>query len=194
MSDEPYTFEQVAAGFVAKAARYAGYRYGRYGVTKDDAAQEIYVWLYGEGRRKVESWLEASPQRTTRIYRSMLDVAIGYGEREKATAAGYSPDDVYWYSPSSIEGLMPLVVDPTYTRPNGAVDELLAMVLDIRRVLSPDDIEYFIYKDEADPSWRDMIRSVVDRLGGSRPYVGRRKALSNAAALAITKGAYDEAA
>jgi hypothetical protein len=187
---ESYTFDQIATLFVRKAANYTGHRYRLYGVEADDVAQEIYVWLYGKGKAKVERWLEASPQQTTRIYRSMLDRALGYAEQEKAAKVGYRVDDVAWYSPSTIEGLMPLVLDETFTQENGHVGELITMVIDIRRVLSTDLHDYFLEHDNTDDAWDDNVRLVVDKLGGDRPYVGRRRVMSNAQTQAITSEAY----
>lgn len=190
MSDV-YTFEQISSLFVRKAAGYTAHRYRLYGLEADEIAQEIYVWLYGKGKAKVERWLENEPQQTTRIYRSMLDKALGFAEREKAAKVGYHPDDVYWYTVSSVEGLMPLVLDDTYTQENGHVGELLTMVVDIRRVMTFDDLDYFIKHDESDADYRDQLQVLVNRLGGDRPYVGRRRVMSNAQAQAITTGALE---
>jgi len=186
-----WTFETVAASFVRKAAGYTGYRYRNYGVEPEDVISEINVWLFGDGRPKVEKWLGNEPQQTTRIYRSMLDVALKYAESEKANRVGYKPDDVWWYTKTSVEGLMPLALDPTYTQANGHVGETLTMVVDIRRVMTPEDHDYFTYCDDTDPDWSERLTDLVNRLGGQRPYVGRRKVLSNATAQAITETGYD---
>jgi hypothetical protein len=183
-----YTFDQISTLFVRKAAAYVGHRYRLYMVEPDDVAQEIYVWLYGDGKDKVEKYLDRRPQQTTRIYRSMLDKAIIFAEREKAEHVGYHPDDVYWYTVSSIEGLMPLVLDPTYTQENGHVGELLTMVVDIRQAMHRADVDYFLEHDDTDPLWRESVQSLVDRLGGNRPYIGRRRILTNAQAVALTHG------
>lgn len=187
MSDDPYTFEQIAATFTRKAAVYVANRYRNYGVEADDAQQEIFLWLYGKGTAKVERWLANEPQQTTRIYRSMIDQAVRYAEGEKAARVGYKVDDVYWYTPSSIEGLMPLVLDDTYVQENGHVGELITMVVDIRRVMQPDDYEFFTQNDESDVRWTDRVQTLVNRLGGDRPSIGRRRVISNAQAQAITR-------
>jgi len=187
VSDDVWTFEQVEATFTRKAAVYVANRYRAYGVEADDVQQEIFVWLYSKGRKKVERWLANEPQQTTRVYRSMLDQGIRYAEREKAAKVGYNPDDVYWYTPGTVEGLMPLVLDDTFVQENGHVGELITMVIDIRRVMTPDDYWYFANNDESAPDWRDRVQVLINRLGGDRPYVGRRRAMSNAQAIAITK-------
>jgi hypothetical protein len=182
-----YNFEQIATAFVTKATNYVAWRYRHYGVERDDVQQELYVWLYGTGRPKVERWLESNPQQTTRIYRSLLDAGMGYAEGEKAAKVGYKVDDVYWFSPSQVTGLMPLVLDSTFVQENGHVGELITMVIDIRRVIGTGELyDYFMQHSETDPAWDDNVQTVIDKLGGDRPFVGRRKAMSNAKATAIT--------
>lgn len=186
MSTE-YQFADIAAAFTNKAASYVAWRYRHYLVDRDDVMQELYVWLYGEGRVKVEKWLANEPQQTTRIYRSLLDVGIGYAEQEKAVKVGYKIDDIYWYSPSQVTGLMPLVLDATFVQENGHVGELITMVIDIRRVLGTGELyDYFMNHTDTDLAWDDNVQTVIDRLGGDRVYVGRRKAMSNARSQAIT--------
>lgn len=181
-----YSFEDIAAAFTRKASNYIGHRYRIWGIEPADVGQEIYLWLYGKGASKVRKWLDNEPQQTTRIYRSMLDVGITYAEREKATKVGYHVDDVYWYTPSAVEGLMPLVLDPTFTQENEHVGELITMVIDIRRVMKPDDFEWFTENDSEHVDYAERVRVIIDRLGGDRPHVGRRKVMTNATAQAIT--------
>jgi hypothetical protein len=188
-----YTFDDMP-GFVSKAAGYVAYRYRNYGVEADDVQQEIYVWLYGKGRSKVERWLGNEPQQTTRIYLSMLDVGRKYGEKEKAAKAGYRPEDVWWYTPASVESLMPLVMDSTYTQANGHVGELITMVMDIRSAVQEAGLSEFFEQfgaEEEHPDYRVNVMLVLDRLGGERPIVGRRRAMSNAQAQAVTSEAYE---
>ena len=187
MSDAPYTFDQVAATFTRKAAVYVANRYRNYGVEFDDVQQELFVWLYDRGKKKVERWLANEPQQTTRIYRSLLDQGIRYAEREKAAKVGYSADDVYWYTPGTITGLMPLVLDDTFVQENGHVGELITMVVDIRRVMTPEDRDYFLFADEEWADWADRVQVLINRLGGNRPHVGRRRVMSNAQSIAITR-------
>ena len=182
-----YEFPDIAAAFVAKAANYIAWRYRHYGVECEDAQQEMYLWLYGEGRPKVEKWLANEPQQTTRIYRSLLDKGIQFAEGEKAERVGYKMDDIFWYSPAQVTGLMPLVLDATFTQENGHVGELITMVIDIRRVIAGNDLyDYFMQHADTDVQWNDNVQTVIDLLGGARPYVGRRKAMSNSRAIAIT--------
>lgn len=189
---------------VFKAAGIASGRYHRYGVTFEDFTNEIYAWLY-EHRAKVRGWLNAKPQRTTRIFRSFLDVALHYGEIEKAARVGYDPEDVTWYSPSLVEGLLPLALDDEFypemiqesdqggklstRKPPSEGDDLLVRVLDIRRALDKTGLrDWFMEHEPAiDDIWTGRIGQLVDYLGGERPYVGRRKPLTNSEAQAITR-------
>jgi hypothetical protein len=177
-----WTFDEVSVAFVRKSSGYIANRYRHWSIDSDDIASEIHVWLYGKGTEKVQRWLANEPQQTTRIYRSMLDKGLEFAEKEKASKVGYHVDDVHWYTPSAIEGLMPLVLDPTYVQEKGVIGDLITMVLDIRRVMTPDDVEWFTDNDPDD----EHVRVLVDRLGGARPYVGRRRVISNAPATAIT--------
>lgn len=205
MTQKHYTFDEIATSFVIKAGRYTVRRYGYYGVTYADASQEVLEWLYGSGEPKVRRWLAASPQQTTRIYRSMLDRSLGYAERVKAARCGYEVDDVTWYTPSMVEALMPLVFDDTFTgkapqdgdttksgKPENEKGDLLVLVIDIRRAieLAPEWVGNILRHDNADERYDDAIRTVVNVLGGERPYVGRRRPVSNAQALAMTGSEY----
>lgn len=180
------------AGFVAKAARFVAHRYRSY-VEEADVSQEIYLWLYGEGRPRVERWLDSEPQQTTRVYLSLLDAGRKYAEREKAAKVGYRPEDVWWYTPASLAALMPLAMDPAFTQQNGHVGELLTMVVDIRTAVQ--DAGLFSFFEQASEEHDDYpvnILLVLERLGGERPAVGRRRALSNAKAQAVTARLTDE--
>lgn len=204
MSDETYTFEDISERFVHKAAGYVAWRYRAYGVEVTDLRQEMYAWLYGEGASRVRKWLRSSPQQTTRIYRSLVDAGVSYGEAEKAEKVGYDSDDVMWYSPTLVEGLMPLVLDETFDGdmpvegaesgrkskqvPHEAGNGL-AMVLDIRRALDklPDWVETCLRHEERGLGrWDDAVLAVVNFLGGSKPTIGKRKVLTNVAAKALT--------
>lgn len=198
-----YEWEDLDS-LVFKAAGIASKRYHRYSVTFEDFTNVIYTWLY-DHRTKVRGWLSASPQRTTRIFRSFLDEALRYGEIEKATQVGYDVEDVAWYSPSLVEGLLPLALDDdwypeavqdgeqnsktTSRKPPNEGGDLLAMVLDIRRALKGTKLKSWFLEHEPDAGdiWIGHIGHLVDYLGGDRPYVGRRKVLSNSEAQAITR-------
>jgi hypothetical protein len=81
---------------------------------------------------------------------------------------------------------MPSVLNPNFTEKNGKIGELITMVVDIRRVMTPDLYEYF---ENADPEVqydRGPVQELINRLGGSsRPH--QRRSISNANAAYITK-------
>lgn len=182
-----YLWDDIERSFVRKAARSTFRRYAQYGVALEDITQEINAWLWGDGKSKVEKWLGLEPQRTTRIFRSMLDVAKSYAEHEKSLAIGYEEDDVYWYTPGVVEILLPYATktdwngEPEQSETSGRSGkplhergDFLAMVMDVRRALhagySPSD-----------------VHGITDFLGGQRPTIGARKAISNAQAQALTE-------
>jgi hypothetical protein len=178
-----WTYEEIVKVYSQKVARYVVRRYHTYGVELDDVQQEIELWLF-LNEEKVRRWLDNEPQQTTRIYRSMLDAATKYAEREKAQKVGYSVVDVYWYTHNNITNLMPHVLNPDFTEENGRIGELITMVLDVRRVLTPDLIEWFHHHDSEDRLWRSQVGEVIARLNDQKP--ARRRVLSNAHAQHIT--------
>lgn len=200
MTDAPLTFTDVSDGLVPKAARYVSGRYRAYGVTADDVLQEMMCWLYGNGATNVRRWLAKSPQQSTRIYRSIVDVGRSYTEREKAARVGYEPDDIFYYTQATVEGLMPLVLDETYDGSSGLADnptgkkhkkapgdgdELLAAIMDIRRAIKacrPWVRDVFQNGEPGVIHWDDAVLAVINHLGGEAPCVGRRRVQSNAAA------------
>ncbi|MGZ4556810.1 MAG: hypothetical protein ACXVXZ_13885 [Mycobacteriaceae bacterium] len=190
MSRRLYTFDDVADTFVRRTAVALGDRYRHWGVDVADVQQELWLWLYGVGEVKVQRWLGNSPQQTTRINRSLWHQGSKYCEQEKAARVGYEVDDVQWYSESLVEGLLPLAQDPTFDgtpekqgepdagggRSNKLPEErsdLLTMVIDIRKAAEKVD------------SWD--VQAIVDYLGGNRPFVGRRRPMSNAQCQAVTR-------
>lgn len=186
-----YTVDQVLTSFVQKAANYCASRYRGYGVTADDCAQEIYVWVYDRGLPKIERWLASDPQQTTRVYMSMLDAARRYAEDEKARVAGYRPDDVAWYSVSLVESILPLAMDSSEDEYLTVDGTWQAMIVDVRRAVEgTHQTDFFTENDATHPAWDDHVQRLVDYLGGNRPRVGRRKVLTNAASQAITAEAY----
>ena len=190
-----YTWAEVETAFVQKAATGVFNRYKRYGITKDDCVSEIHVWLYGRGGDRVRKWLANSPQQTTRIYRSFYSEAQNYAEREKAQRLGYEVDDVAWYSPSLVEAMLPLALDPTYDCDGDTNNPMMISVIDIRRALEMLDDWVSIaveLEDSESDRFADGIRAVVAALGGPRPFVGRRRPISNAHAAAITGADYGD--
>ena len=195
-----YTFSDMEI-FVAKAANWTARRYSDYGVEFDDAAQEIRMWMFAGGDKKIRKWLKSQPQQTTRIYLSMLDVARGYAERQKADLSGYKIEDVQWYSVPLLVDLLPMAFDPTFTgevsesenksytksrKPPQEGNNLLVMVIDVRSALehSAPWVRSSLRRNPQEP---EALAQLLNELGGSRPYVGQRHVISNAHAQYITR-------
>lgn len=183
-----YTWDEVESSFVRKAAWWGYKRYSAYGVSFDDVTQEVNLWLWGSGKKKVEKWLSLEPQRTTRIYMSLLEAARKYGEAEKAASLGYEVDDLYWYTPAMVETLMPYAKKADWAgetnhaeatgrnpKPLHERGDFLAMVMDVRRALKAG---YGVHQYD----------EIADFLSGTPAFTGSRKVLSNAQAVALTRG------
>lgn len=181
-----YTWDDVERAFIVKAANWTVGKYKHYGVIRDDVVGELYAWLYGKGKARVERWLGNDPQQTTRIYASLVDVAKGYAEAEKAAYLGYEPEDLTWYTPAIVEALLPYAKNPNWTgeaeqaevksrnpKPLHERGDFLSMVMDVRRAMK---------------AVGTYVPAIVEYLGDHRPgYVGSRKAMSNAQARVITE-------
>lgn len=182
------TFEDVIASMIPKAAYICFKRYRRFQLPAEDFRSEMYVWVYGDGNAKVLRYLDNG--QNFRLYRSLVDKGCEWGEREKAHTVGYSVDDVFWFTPRMVEGLMPLVLDDTFTQEDYRLGELATAVVDIRRVLRPADRLFFLENDNDSPLWGDAVARVINALGGRSPFQ-RRRVMSNAQAQAITRDTVD---
>lgn len=180
----------------------AGYR--RY-VEPADVYQELMAYVFGDGKKALEKLVKEGDE--FRIQRALYGAAKQFCEREKAAQSGYSFDDVAWYSPVKLADLIPLALDPEWDGLTGEGDEasgfgavdgreggtLLAMVADVRRVLGTGwSVSRFNPETE---SGLANLEWLADRLGGEFPESpgyqrGRRRAISNAKARAITEGGY----
>lgn len=197
MSEKPiYDLQDVAQKFTVKAARRTVLQYRRYGATVEDAVSEMYVWLYDEGRRKVDRWLRSRPQQTTRIYYSLYDVGMKYGESQKAQSLGYSTDDIHFYTRAQVEALIPLALNSHYdgvqaldkvreidinanvarrSKDLSETGDQLAMVMDVRRAVSA------IHNTDPD--------AICNWLNGQ--WGQGRRAMTNAHAMAVTGSEWD---
>lgn len=209
-----YTFEETEQ-LARKAAAHVAKSYGRHGTSYDEALSDIHEWMYTPRyRSKIDRWLASSPQQTSRIFWSFVSAAQREAEKRKAEMHGYEVDDVAWYTPQVIISLLPLALDPDYdgiaapdrerkvdlnenaakrTPNHGETGNTLAQVIDIRRAIAglPDWVAVGVSSDPGLPDVSAVL-AIVQYLGGPRPYVGRRRVISNATAIAITRGEYDE--
>lgn len=206
-----YTFDETEQ-LARKAAGQVARSYGRHGTDYDTALSDIHEWMYTPRHRdKIGRWLASSPQQTSRIYWSFISAAQKPAERRKAEMHGYDVDDIDWYTPQLVKSLLPLALNPNYdgmATPDreGKVDlnekaakrtpnyaetgDTLAQVMDIRRAIAglPSWVVVGVSTDEISAS---SVEAIVQYLGGPRPFVGRRRVVSNATAQAMTGADYD---
>lgn len=185
MSAEDY---EILKGIVQRVAANISTRYGDY-ANRHDAASEMWVWLshYGRAAEMVEA---LNGGDDTVVSATLWNVGRRYAEREKAHRVGYEPQDQAYYTEDRIQELLPYAQDeswdglytplvekdPTMPRgknPTGDGADFLAQVLDIRRAAARVN------------GWD--IGRLLNELGGERPFVGRRRVLSNREALVVTK-------
>lgn len=153
-------------------------------VTVDDLIQQLHAEALGDRqiRRK------AAVNDTLGVRLMLHAAAVDYCETQKAVAVGYSRDDQAWYSAESVERLLPLACDPLFdgtahfgddndaggkkSKPSGDQANLLVQVIDIRRAIA---------------AVGHGVDAIVRFLGGSAPGEFRRRALSNTAAVGVTR-------
>lgn len=190
---------------ISHVAKQAARTYGQW-TTYDDLLQEIHTYQLANVKR-LEKWLAAG--ETFRIFRAYFGVAKQYGEREKAAQSGYRFEDVAWYDPLRLEDIIPLAMNPGWDGLTGERGDaempgarvtgseggtLLAMVLDVRRVLSGKKFLVTDF-DSSTPEGRGRLEWLCVQLGGEYPAAegytpSRRKAISNEAAIARTGDGY----
>lgn len=127
-------------------------------VDPKDAEQEMWVWYYSKGYE-----LDTEPC----IFQAW-SVARGYCLKEKAVKLGYSPDDVYFYTRSTVEALIPQTLmsglpetavrdnQPRARRPAGEGGDLAAHIMDVRRAmgrLDPADRRFMAYHSQGDETF-----------------------------------------
>lgn len=182
-----YDLESCATIFTRKAAGTVARKYHPH-INVDDLHQDLALWVLAEGRERVERWMASRPQQTTACYRALVRQGTRLAERIKAETVGYSVDDVAWYSSKLVESLLPDALNPSYAGSEGVTDtpagDWMAMVLDVRRVLTDRQKRFFADGEGGGDAWSGEVGNVVARLGGLRP--GRRRVMSNAAAQAVT--------
>lgn len=208
-----YTFEETEQ-LARKAAGQVARSYGSHGTDYDTALSDIHEWMYTPRHRdKINRWLAHEPQQTSRIFWSFVSAAQRPAEKRKAEMHGYEVDDVEWYTPQLVASLIPLALDQNYDgmatpdrerkvdinenaarrSPNhGEAGNTLAQVIDIRRAIAalPDWVAVGLSSDTGESDVSSVL-AIVQYLGGPRPYVGRRRVVSNATAQAMTGREYD---
>lgn len=175
-------------------------------VVRDDVYAEIYLY-YLDNQRRMERWRDEGEK--FRLFRALYGAGRKYAETEKAQQSGYEFSDIAWYEPVQLWRLLPLALNAEWdglTGDDGEVNDggsqptgseggtLLAMVCDIRRVLRGKKMMLDDFNPEKDGG-QENLEWLGRLLGGEYPsapgYVpGRRKALSNAQAIAQTERVY----
>lgn len=116
--------------------------YGKY-VEFEDISQDIWLYRLGAGKKTIDRYAAAGNGKA--IAATFRSVARRYCEIEKAARSGYEYRDVAWYTPSQVEDLLPLALDPGWDAIDAAAGDggdkaeygtLLAMVMDVRRAIS----------------------------------------------------------
>ena len=74
-ADAPMTFDDVVQRHVGTIVHRT---HVRYGVDADDIRQELLLWMYGDGRARIERWLAAEPQQVVRLFYQLTSVAKTY--------------------------------------------------------------------------------------------------------------------
>ena len=188
---EVLTYDEALGWFIPKVSKSIAKKYGRYGVTAEDATQELWVWILSDGRdgqtgeQRIRRWLSKDPQQLVSLERAM-EHAIGregFAEREKSRVAGYKVSDVFWYSPQNVADMLELLEDPGYphgSRPSSGDDpgalwdeNLAAMAADVERAL--------LHTRSGDP---DTLAGWLNDKKGQ--FAGKRKVLANSTAVAYT--------
>lgn len=164
---EFFTLQDVYDTFVPSIA-YQVYRRYREHVSARRVGVAAWAWADSH-EAKIEGLLAKSPQRVRQVRQGIEDACRVYCEKQKAKQLGYSLDDVYWYTPGVVSELLPMAMNPAWkptdetleqdgkpkrSKPAREGNDLLAMVLDVRRAYE---------KVGSDPS------AIVDFLGGRRP-------------------------
>lgn len=178
-------------------------------VDRGDVEQELHLYAVGPGKKHLDKLVADGDE--FRIQRALFGAAKQFCEREKAAQSGYSFEDVAWYSPLKLADLIPLALDPKWDGLTGEGDEsaaygstdgreggtLLAMVADVRRVVFRPGGYLPKTADAYDPETElglENLERLADLLGGDYPeapgYGRGRRAISNAAARAITENGY----
>lgn len=165
-------------------------------VDRDDVQQELALWMITH-EDLVRKWRE---HEWGGLWKSLINCARAYCEREKAYVHGYEPEDVFFYSLGHLQMLLPQVFEEDWGYPTSSEvigqrglgdpatgGDLMTMVVDVRRALKGlDDASVALLQLAAEYGFDyDMmsvngnavkvkvyraLRRLQDRLGGPNPY------------------------
>jgi hypothetical protein len=102
----------------------AAKRWGRH-ADRDDIQQELAVWCLRHPH-KIEEWLSGTDDERKRgqgkLGLTLRREADKYVRREKASAAGYSVDDEFFYNTGIVDAVLPGVLEDDWTEPPAPED------------------------------------------------------------------------
>lgn len=122
-------------------------RYRAY-VDRDDIVQELTLYALGPGLKRLSKMVEQGAEPYA--VKALCSAGRLFCEREKAAKCGYEFEDVAWYTPDRLAGVVDVALDESWDGLTGEQEDdaglhgrsdpaegntLLAMVVDVRRAL-----------------------------------------------------------
>lgn len=96
---------------VASVANEFARKFGRYGVEREDLAQEMRVWIFRHPAKLAE-WEESEEGAEKPLARTLRNEALDLCQRWKADYLGYSVNDLHYYSRKELQKvLLPALFD-----------------------------------------------------------------------------------
>jgi len=175
MSNE-WTLERA----VQTVTRQKVHKYRAY-VEAQDVSQELWAYVYGAGKTRIEGWRLAGDW--TRVMLALHGAGRQYCEAQKAHREGYNFEDVAWYSPHMLADLIPYALDPLFDgsrerdhsevhhrRDPAEGNTILVMVADVQKALKKTGLDKGAhdFDPSTDSGMSNLVR-LVDALGGSYP-------------------------
>lgn len=207
---EPLSSEEVDKIFYSATRKAAGRFYGF--VEREDVWQVAHL-VMAEKKRQVAQLVAEG--HGSRLYSLLFKACMMYGHQEKATALGYKPEDLFFYSVRLLKDMIPAVLESFDGKGSFEYEyQDRATWVDISealRALPASDYQIITWAFKGDPGsagienvarrlsiTTDGARKRVNRilyrmrdsLGGENPYP-RRHVKSNAAALAEIRNSWD---
>lgn len=110
----------IVEGIASDTAR----AYAKWGLDREDAVQECWVWV-ADHPKQIARWLEEEPEAWTRMLAKSLRRELRrYAENEKAGQLGYHYDDLVWYSKRQLGPLLEAMLNESaWIHPEVSGDE-----------------------------------------------------------------------
>lgn len=147
------SFHETLTPLVDRAAGATAHKWPSY-VTREDVAQEIWIWAYSR-QNSIESLME-SDEWEGQVYSTMLKAASAAAKKEDQATNSYTDDDTYVYSSAVVETLLDSAFDyqdwqsfssfgDGMPRAKGQVNEtgdFVAMLSDVKAALAEIKVQY----------------------------------------------------